>query len=424
MYHGTHNVQNAAQHLCRHEPYAAEHESEVSVPRVFHFVSAEDMYFIDRQWYDCFHPDDDRCLSPALPEDQVHIVVAVHNFLASSVLEWVETLGFSRASVLLYYREPREIRNDFTGRCRINVYERMLTPNVGHEAAPYLAHILEFYHNPPELMLFAHHHGPNAWHASSESFVRRARAYYRGLTSAGSAMEREFASLHASLSKCDDKDGKEQSTCCVNTFPVAPYAEEMGRTVQSVFYSVLQSNGIDWQAEAQQLSCCAMFMARPRHLQHRPRELYQQLLDLLFARTDLPSFWTSRWFEHNWYFLFGAANFSNIQLYRDIDSHAENSIPSLKLTHNLNGQTLVLKPGASKRKIYDVFLFHNELDMLELRLIELEHVVDCFVIIEQPRTLTGTPKPLYFKEHNTARFARFINKIITLTSEDKPHPDA
>ena len=49
MYHGTHNVQNAAQHLCRHEPYAAEHESEVSVPRVFHFVSAEDMYFVDRQ---------------------------------------------------------------------------------------------------------------------------------------------------------------------------------------------------------------------------------------------------------------------------------------------------------------------------------------------------------------------------------------
>ena len=50
--------------------------------------------------------------------------------------------------------------------------------------------------------------------------------------------------------------------------------------------------------------------------------------------------------------------------------------------------------------------------MLELRLIELEHVVDCFVIIEQPHTLTGTPKPLYFKEHNTTRFARFMIKIM------------
>ena len=126
-------------------------------------------------------PDDDSCLGPALPEDQVHIVVAVHNFLASSVLEWIETLGFSSAasaSTVLYYREPREIRNDFTCRCRIKVYERALTPNVGQEAAPYLAHIFEFYHNPLELMLFTHHDGPNGWHASSESFVRRTRAYY------------------------------------------------------------------------------------------------------------------------------------------------------------------------------------------------------------------------------------------------------
>ena len=54
----------------------------------------------------------------------------------------------------------------------------------------------------------------------------------------------------------------------------------------------------------------------------------------------------------------------------------------------------------------------------------LSRFKDCFVIIEQPHTLTGTPKPLYFKEHNTpTRFARFMNKIITFTSEDKPHPD-
>ena len=393
LYHQTHNIHNAAQHLCRHEPYAADHESEVSVPRVFHYATAEDMFFIDRQWYECFMPDDDHCLSRALPEDQIHIVVAVHSFLASSVLEWVETLGFSRASVFLYYREQREIRHYFIGRCQISVYERVLTPNVGHEAAPYLAHILQFYDHPPELMLFAHHHGPDAWHSTSESFVRRARAYYRGLTGAGSAMEREFASLHASLSRCDAKDG-EKSICCINTFPVTPYSEEIGRTVPSVFYSLLQSNGIDWQAETQQLSCCATFMARPRHLQHRPRALYQQLLDLLVARSDLPSFW----FEHNLYFLFGGAgNFSNTQLYRDIDSHAENSVLLLELTHNLNGKKLVLKPSASNREIYDILLFHNELDMLELRLFELEHVVDCFVIIEQPHTLAGSPKPLYFK---------------------------
>ena len=88
----------------------------------------------------------------------------------------------------------------------------------------------------------------------SESFVRRARAYYGGLTC--SAMERKFASLHASLAKCDHKDGEQ--SICINTFPVSPYSEEICRTVQSVFCSFLQSNGIDWQAEAQQLSCFSL----------------------------------------------------------------------------------------------------------------------------------------------------------------------
>ena len=102
LYRQTHNLHDAAQHMCRHEPYAAEHELEMSVTRVFHLATPDDMLFIDRQWYDCFMPDDDSCLSPALPEDQVHIFVAANNLLASSVLEWVETLGFSRAFFLCH----------------------------------------------------------------------------------------------------------------------------------------------------------------------------------------------------------------------------------------------------------------------------------------------------------------------------------
>ena len=49
---------------------------------------------------------------------------------------------------------------------------------------------------------------------------------------------------------------------------------------------------------------------------------------------------------------------------------------TLKLVLNLNGQTFVLKPGASKRKIYGIFLVCKEFDMLEMRLIELENVVE------------------------------------------------
>ena len=43
----------------------------------------------------------------------------------------------------------------------------------------------------------------------------------------------------------------------------------------------------------------------------------------------------------------------------------------------------------SKQKLYDVFLFLNELDLLELRLKTLFNVVDYFVITEINETFSG-----------------------------------
>lgn len=62
-------------------------------------------------------------------------------------------------------------------------------------------------------------------------------------------------------------------------------------------------------------------------------------------------------------------------------------------------------------KIYDCITFFNELDILEIRLNELDSVVDHFVIVEATTTHTGLPKTLYF-EDNKKRFAKFFNKII------------
>ena len=60
--------------------------------------------------------------------------------------------------------------------------------------------------------------------------------------------------------------------------------------------------------------------------------------------------------------------------------------------------------------IYDCFPFHNELDVLDIRLHELSPVVDRFVIVEATRTHQGAPKPLYFDE-NKALFKEFASKI-------------
>lgn len=70
-------------------------------------------------------------------------------------------------------------------------------------------------------------------------------------------------------------------------------------------------------------------------------------------------------------------------------------------------------------KIYDCFTFFNELDLLEIRLNELDPVVDHFVLCEAPVTHRGQPKPLIFQE-NRERFARFLPKIIHVVVNDMP----
>lgn len=70
-------------------------------------------------------------------------------------------------------------------------------------------------------------------------------------------------------------------------------------------------------------------------------------------------------------------------------------------------------------KVYDCFPFFNELDVLEVRLNELDSVVDKFVIVEGTRTYTNGEKPLYFND-NKARFSKFLHKIIHVIVDDLP----
>jgi len=62
-------------------------------------------------------------------------------------------------------------------------------------------------------------------------------------------------------------------------------------------------------------------------------------------------------------------------------------------------------------KIYDVFLFNDELDLLEARLNYLSDIVDYFVITEVDTTFSGSPKPFHFLR-NVTRFEQFSSKII------------
>ncbi len=73
---------------------------------------------------------------------------------------------------------------------------------------------------------------------------------------------------------------------------------------------------------------------------------------------------------------------------------------------------------SAQPKIYDCFLFFNELALLDIRLHELYDHVDKFVLVEATETFRGNPKPLYY-EINKHLFKKFADKIIHIVVEDR-----
>ncbi|KAJ3574541.1 hypothetical protein NP233_g1700 [Leucocoprinus birnbaumii] len=61
-------------------------------------------------------------------------------------------------------------------------------------------------------------------------------------------------------------------------------------------------------------------------------------------------------------------------------------------------------------KVLDAILMSTELDLLEIRMNELDSVVDYFFIVESNATFTGLPKDTYFQK-NRERFSKFEQKI-------------
>jgi hypothetical protein len=100
-----------------------------------------------------------------------------------------------------------------------------------------------------------------------------------------------------------------------------------------------------------------------------------------------------------------------------LDRHPEWTLH--KRYFNNNGFTILKRKNP---KIYDCFLFFNELDILEIKLHELYDHVDHFVLVESVETFRGKPKPLYFAE-NKERFLPFLDKIIHVALTEQLETD-
>lgn len=70
-------------------------------------------------------------------------------------------------------------------------------------------------------------------------------------------------------------------------------------------------------------------------------------------------------------------------------------------------------------KIYDCFKFFNELELLELRLMTLNPIVDHFVLVEANLSHTGKPKEFIF-ENNKHLFEPWLDKIIHVKVDNLP----
>jgi beta-1,4-mannosyl-glycoprotein beta-1,4-N-acetylglucosaminyltransferase len=71
------------------------------------------------------------------------------------------------------------------------------------------------------------------------------------------------------------------------------------------------------------------------------------------------------------------------------------------------------------RKVYDCFIFSNELDLLELRLEEQYDHVDYFVIAEANLDFQGNNK-LFILEENWERYSKYHDKIVYVKVDDMP----
>jgi beta-1,4-mannosyl-glycoprotein beta-1,4-N-acetylglucosaminyltransferase len=71
------------------------------------------------------------------------------------------------------------------------------------------------------------------------------------------------------------------------------------------------------------------------------------------------------------------------------------------------------------RKVFDVFIFNNEIRLLKLKLHAMADWVDHFVLVEARQTFTGTHKPLVYKRRQ-ALFEEFAHKIIHVVVDEFP----
>ncbi len=110
-----------------------------------------------------------------------------------------------------------------------------------------------------------------------------------------------------------------------------------------------------------------------------------------------------------YYFKGPILNKINFILYKNL-SLLKTKFTNINSNKNSNGSI----------KIYDIFTYNGEKEILDIRLNILYDHVDQFIIVEAPTTFSGLKKPLYFKEQEVY-FTKFADKIKYFIINDYPN---
>ena len=73
-------------------------------------------------------------------------------------------------------------------------------------------------------------------------------------------------------------------------------------------------------------------------------------------------------------------------------------------------------------RVFDAFMFYRDFDQLDIRLHELNEVVDKFVLVECTKTFRGKEKPLWFNESKHL-YKNWEDRIIHVIADKPPHVD-
>ncbi|MDB5532856.1 MAG: glycosyl transferase family 17, partial [Hyphomicrobiales bacterium] len=80
------------------------------------------------------------------------------------------------------------------------------------------------------------------------------------------------------------------------------------------------------------------------------------------------------------------------------------------------------KPDQRVRRVFDCVLYNGEIDVLAIRLNELDQAVDCFVIVESTLAFDGSPRTISLNPRDP-RISRFAAKLRHVIVADMPETD-